>query len=85
MFQEAQPSRRLPVYILVDRSGSMDGEAMIAVNQGREEPLRYQQDDQANDRDPCPDEKKDGADRSHAATILLVSSRHKRRAARVPR
>ncbi len=34
MFQEAQPSRRLPVYILVDRSGSMDGEAMIAVNQG---------------------------------------------------
>lgn len=32
--QEAQPSRRLPVYILADRSGSMAGEAIVSVNQG---------------------------------------------------
>ncbi len=31
---EAQRSRRLPVYILADRSGSMSGEAIVAVNQG---------------------------------------------------
>jgi uncharacterized protein YegL len=34
MFQESQRSRRLPVYILADRSGSMSGEAIVAVNQG---------------------------------------------------
>lgn len=30
----AQPSRRLPVYILADRSSSMLGEAIVQVNQG---------------------------------------------------
>lgn len=30
----AQTSRRLPVYILADRSGSMSGEPIVAVNQG---------------------------------------------------
>ena len=34
MIPEAQRSRRLPVYILADRSGSMSGEAIVAVNQG---------------------------------------------------
>ncbi len=34
MYEAAQPSRRLPVYILADRSGSMDGEPIVAVNQG---------------------------------------------------
>jgi uncharacterized protein YegL len=34
MIPEAQPSRRLPVYILADRSGSMSGEAIVSVNQG---------------------------------------------------
>ncbi len=31
---EPDPPRRLPVYILADRSGSMDGEPIVAVNQG---------------------------------------------------
>lgn len=30
----AQRSRRLPIYILADRSGSMAGDAIVAVNQG---------------------------------------------------
>lgn len=34
MIPEAQRSRRLPVYILADRSGSMVGEPIVAVNQG---------------------------------------------------
>jgi uncharacterized protein YegL len=34
MLQEAQPSRRLPVYILADCSGSMSGEPITAVSQG---------------------------------------------------
>jgi uncharacterized protein YegL len=34
MIPEAQRNRRLPVYILADRSGSMSGEAIVAVNQG---------------------------------------------------
>jgi len=34
MIPEAQRSRRLPVYILADRSGSMSGEPIVAVNQG---------------------------------------------------
>lgn len=34
MFPETQRSRRLPVYILADRSGSMAGEPIVAVNQG---------------------------------------------------
>ena len=34
MISEAQRCRRLPVYILADRSGSMAGEAIVAVNQG---------------------------------------------------
>ena len=34
MIHEAQRSRRLPVYILADRSGSMDGDPIVAVNQG---------------------------------------------------
>jgi uncharacterized protein YegL len=33
MFQEAQPARRFPIYVLVDRSGSMDGQAMAVANQ----------------------------------------------------
>lgn len=31
---QAQRSRKLPVYILADRSGSMSGEPIVAVNQG---------------------------------------------------
>lgn len=34
MFEDAQPGPRLPFYILVDRSGSLDGEAMRAMNEG---------------------------------------------------
>jgi uncharacterized protein YegL len=34
MVQEAQPSRRLPVYILADCSASMSGEPITAVSQG---------------------------------------------------
>lgn len=34
MVVEAQRSRRLPIYILADRSGSMAGDPIVAVNQG---------------------------------------------------
>lgn len=34
MFQDAQRSRRLPVFVIADRSGSMAGEKIVAVNQG---------------------------------------------------
>lgn len=34
MMSQSNRSRRLPVYILTDRSGSMSGEPIVAVNQG---------------------------------------------------